>query len=425
MSTATELVTEPTTAPTPRPPRWRGVVSVTAIVLSALLALLAVDAVWLRNFVFENDRFVEVMAPLAAQPDVQDAVINAVTKAFDEQIDIDAALKDRLPTTLDFLGAPVESGIRNVVVEQTTTFVRSPAFVTLWTEVTRRAHASMQAALTGEGGPIDVTDSGDVTLDLAPVITNIATRLESAGLGFLPLDRLATRHTEIVLFSSPGLVQVQRFLRILDRTATALPIAVFVLWAVALVAGIDRRKTVIRIAIGLTVAMSIHLLLLAFGRSIYLSAITKTLPEAAAAAVFDLVLRLPRASSRSLIVLALLVMAAAILAGPSAGARRVRQMFGSATGRAGAGVGRHTPLGSFGSWVAANLRSVRMAVGALAVLVLISADRPTTRTIVWVAIGVVVLLGLAQVVAGAAGPALSPGSDVPVAADELPAEAGT
>ena len=59
--------------------RWRTIVAVVLIVLGCVLAPLGGVAVWARNQVTKTDRSVRTVAPLAADPAIQQAIADQIT----------------------------------------------------------------------------------------------------------------------------------------------------------------------------------------------------------------------------------------------------------------------------------------------------------------------------------------------------------
>ncbi len=74
--------------------RIRSLGSVLLIILASVLALLAVVAVWANSIVRDTDRYVATMAPLASDPDVQQAVTTRVTNVVLQRIDVDALVAE-------------------------------------------------------------------------------------------------------------------------------------------------------------------------------------------------------------------------------------------------------------------------------------------------------------------------------------------
>jgi len=70
--------------------RWRTIVAGVLITLACLLAPLSVLAVWSSTTVSDTNRYVETVAPLAKDPDVQAAVTDAVTRQVFTYVDVSA-----------------------------------------------------------------------------------------------------------------------------------------------------------------------------------------------------------------------------------------------------------------------------------------------------------------------------------------------
>ena len=92
--------------------RWRTIVAVLLIVVGCVLAPLGGVAVWARNQVTNTDRSVRTVAPLAADPAIQQAIADQITTQIFTYIDVQAltnqaldalterGLRPRLPTQL-------------------------------------------------------------------------------------------------------------------------------------------------------------------------------------------------------------------------------------------------------------------------------------------------------------------------------------
>ncbi|MER6218388.1 hypothetical protein ABT213_30635 [Streptomyces sp. NPDC001674] len=65
--------------------RLRALGSTVLVFVASVLALLAVVAVWANSFIRDTDRYVATVAPLASNPDIQQAVTNRVTTAVLDQ----------------------------------------------------------------------------------------------------------------------------------------------------------------------------------------------------------------------------------------------------------------------------------------------------------------------------------------------------
>src|SRR5690242_5051625 len=132
-----------------RKARWRGAGSAFLLVLGCGLAALSVVAIWLKVTLLDTDRYVSTVAPLAAQPSVQNAVATKINTAIDQKLDVQGLARQALPDQADFLAPAIATGFQSIVHSKVNEFVHSPKFQQLWTESNRGAHDRVLALLEG------------------------------------------------------------------------------------------------------------------------------------------------------------------------------------------------------------------------------------------------------------------------------------
>src|SRR5688572_6085412 len=154
---------EPTT-PGGRQGWWRPVVAGLLVALAALLAPLSVLSTWASGQIQDTDRYLATVAPLAADPAVQDAVATRIEGVIFSYLDLEAATEDLVvalqgqglpPTaaaTLSALAGPLTTGIQSFVRDRIDVLVQSDAFEDAWVAANRTAHEELVAALLGETG---------------------------------------------------------------------------------------------------------------------------------------------------------------------------------------------------------------------------------------------------------------------------------
>ena len=117
------------------------------LVLGCGLAALSVVAIWLRVTLLDTDRYVDTVAPIAAQPAVQDAVAAKLESEIYTRIDFASLAREVLPERADVHGARDPDG-RAVVHQRADHGVH--ALAALRGPVGRgqpaRAHADRRAA---------------------------------------------------------------------------------------------------------------------------------------------------------------------------------------------------------------------------------------------------------------------------------------
>ncbi|TCR20259.1 hypothetical protein EV578_107198 [Streptomyces sp. BK205] len=132
------------------------------LVLTLLLAPLALVATWVHDQVADTDRYVQTVAPLASDPAVQGVVIDRLTDRVVAQVDVEAITAALTKTLSDngapprvvegskSLTAPLRSAVHSVVERTVTRAVTSELFRQAWEGANRRAHATVVNMLTGD-----------------------------------------------------------------------------------------------------------------------------------------------------------------------------------------------------------------------------------------------------------------------------------
>jgi hypothetical protein len=373
-----------------RLPRWRRVLVAFLVVLGCVLAPISVIAVWTHNTLLNTDRYVDTVGPLAADPAIQRALANRVTQVLADNVDIEKEVEDALPAKASFAAPFVAQGIERFVNEAALKLVQTQQFESLWNNVNRRAHARLVTVLKGEGTETVATRDGKVEVNLKPVITQVQDKLESLGVSIfdqLPVGSIGTTFT---LFESKDLRSAQEAVKILDTLSIVLPILTVLLLAAALALSGNRRRTLLRSAVGVALAVGLLLVLLRVGRTIYLDALTSAgANEEAAAAAYDQILSFLRLACQTVFVLAVIVAIAAWLGGSGKVATRIRTGVRDLARGDGESGGEATAAGTFVAQYRNVLRGVVVGIG-LILLMLLSAPGPVAVLV----IALLVVLGL-------------------------------
>jgi uncharacterized membrane protein YozB (DUF420 family) len=400
---------DPTDAPQGRRSVGWAVGSAILIIVACVLAPLSVASVWASNQLSDTDQYVQTVAPLADDPAVQDALANEVTTAVFENLDVEgfttealetiAAQPDVPPRVADLLptlAIPITDGVESFTRDQVDAFFASPQFAELWAEVNGIAHEQVVRLLEGnQGGAVSAQDN-QITLNLAPIVAAVQARMVDRGF------ELAANIPEVdrtfVLAESDSITQAQGFYSTLNTLGMWLPVIALVLLVVGVVLARDRRRALLKGALGIAAAMVVLGVALTLTRMWYVETTPADILSAeAAGGVFDTIVRFLRTSLRALAVAALVVALAAFLAGPSAAAARTRATFERGIGSARGGA-EHAgwDTGRFGAWVFAHRRALQITTLVLGGLVLMFWTQPTAWVVVWTALVVVLALALVE-----------------------------
>ena len=306
-------------------PRWRRALVAALVVLGCLLAPLSVLSVWMKTEILNSDNYVSTVAPLAHNADVQNAIANRVTNTLVVDNTVVNDVIGRLPPKADFLGPKISDALASFVHDGTLKVVQSDQFATLWKEANRRAHDQIVALLEAKGTQTLQTKNGQVVLELGPIAQKVNDAFEARGITAFANAAGKASNQQIVLVDSIWLKRSQNATNLLQSLAVLLPILTLLCFGVAFVLSPNRRRTILRSALGFAAGMAVLLIAFNGGRHFYLEVLPSSVNVKAASAVYDQVGNTLRLSLRTGFVLGLVVALGAFLAGPAKPAIRARQ----------------------------------------------------------------------------------------------------
>ena len=407
-----KLETQPTEArPTAGGSKWRTFWAVVCITIACLLAPLSIASVWAKGEVTDTQRYVATVAPLAEDPAIQEAVADRVTTEVLTYINIPELTQEAISTisanrdltarqvaALNALAGPLDSGIEGFIGDQVTTIVQSDAFDAAWTEANTRAHSRLNQVLSGDtSGPISI-DGNDVTLDLGQVVAQVKQALIARGLTVA--EKIPTVNTQLVIFQSDNLATAQRAYSALNALGFWLPIIAVVLALIGIFTANNSRKALIGFGIGLAISALVSGILVSVGRAEYLNALPDTVNSAAATTLFDTVTYFLRQALWAALAVAIVLILAGIMTGPTKFATGVRGLFVKAAA-AIQGQLAQWGAGMDGArrWVAGNAGGLRIGASLLAVAYLVLVRYKTVSLVVWTTVALLVVLFIIQIFA--------------------------
>jgi hypothetical protein len=273
----TPNATEPSTA-TNRSHRVRRVFTWVLVVVAALLMGIATVAVWASRTVFNDDRFSATVTDVVSDAEVISAASTYVTDQVEAAV-VASGILDNLPTQLQPVVGVLRGAVRGRVEAGVNAVLSSDAGQRLLIGAAERAHSRALQLL--EGGGLLSSDAisienGTVTLNLVPVVREALIQLQQDGLIpssiTIPTDastpgpianalgeRLPDDFGQVVVYqtdvaSNDGLLdQAQRALVVAKRAVVLLVILAVVAAAGAILLAVDRRRTVFRLGVAITI----------------------------------------------------------------------------------------------------------------------------------------------------------------------------
>lgn len=395
---------------TERPGRTRTIVSATLIVVGLVLAPVAVLGSWVRAELVDTDRFVQTLAPLAAEESVQDFITDRTTTVIDENLNLTGVVGDMfagiagldLPPTAQVavaqLEAPAVAGVESLISSGVQRVVGSEQFVQIWESVLRETHTRSIAVIQGQPGTaVTLADDGTVALDVGVVVSAVRDALIANGVTIA--ESIPAISSSVPLLQNDSLAGIRTGYQLAVGVGTWLPWVAF--GALVLGVALARRRIVVASRAGAWLAVSLGVLAaaLAIGRMLFIGAVSPAvMPATTADVIFEQLTSLLVPTVVALIVFGVLVAVGAWIAGPSraAGAirgavdavfdsiRRFLDAHGLGTARFGRTLDRIRP-------------ALITGVVVLAVLIVFLVRPVTTGSVLWTVFWMLVALLLVEV----------------------------
>lgn len=391
----------------------RATASAVLIVVTCVLVPVALITVWVHDIALDTDRYVKTVAPLATEPAIRATAVDRISKAVAVRIDGDRAaaeladwlrsqgLPPQATAAVRSLGPQLDSAVDGAVTKVVTRIVHSESFAVAWRNANREAHHAVVDALTGEGRGAVGVGGGTVTLDVGTVVEQAKRQLVDAGLS--PADRIPRVDKQLVLFQSEELEKIRDGAHLLDLLGHWLPVLTVLTGAAGLLLARRRRRALARTALGAAFACLVVVVALVVARRYYLDHLPAAVQsDAAAAAVFDTLLRFLRAALRTAIVLGIVVALGACLIGPGRLPVAIRRACDRTADSVAAWADGHgIRAGRAGVRAQAHRRSI--ALSALAVVAFVFAvwNRPTPLTTLLLALVMLAVLAVLALLAAA------------------------
>ncbi|MYR21142.1 hypothetical protein, partial [Streptomyces sp. SID6137] len=219
------------------PPRLRSALSAVLITLSCLLVPFGALALWATYGLTDTGRYVTTMAPLATDPDVREAVADAVGDSLLHEAG------HRLDTD------PLPSSVRPFVHDAVRSFTQTQAFRLAWDAGNRVTHDAVLRALRDDR---DEAAAEPVTVDFAPVTAQVKQQLSDEH---IPLAaRIPVQHTAVAVLPADELTSLRKGFHVLEVAGFWLPLAAVAFAAAGIALAVRRRRAIAATALGTALA---------------------------------------------------------------------------------------------------------------------------------------------------------------------------
>ena len=362
------------------------------VAVSCLLVLLSTTVVWAHRTLLDTGTFVGTVGPVFQDPAVASAVAARATDELFTELNLQARLRDALPPKASFAAVPITSATQSYVAGELAKVLGSPQFQAIWTAALTATHRQLVAVLRGEKTPVLSTADGYIVVNTVPLINQALGKVSGLASDLAgkpvtlpaitsadPPQQAVTKLSqalgvplpasfgEITLVRSSDLATVRQGVKAFDGLTLILPLVTIVLIALCLWLSVNRRRTVLQLAAGVTLLMIIERRSVLHEQSVLAGAARN--PQVASSVLGDL-LHGFFVLTAWVLAIALLIVVITILCGPYRWAVALRAWV-TQTGRsiaAARGSGRHGPAVT---WIASHAGGLQLAGAAAAGILLL------------------------------------------------------
>jgi hypothetical protein len=404
-----DAMVEPESQPavTTRPSRGRSVAAAICIVVAALLTVPAATAFWGQRTLNDSQRYLETVGPLVGSPQVQAAIAETVTAAIQQQVDVEALLNQAFagvisdrPRLLALVG-PMSGAVNGLIESQVRTFIASDAFARFWVTANTRAQAGLVRLLQGDQSGAVSLQGDQVVLDVSEIIDQVKQRLVARGLTMVDRVPIPDKDRQVVLLDAPQLNQARTIYAFANPVANWLIVVVALLYLAALLLSRHRPRMTMIIGAVLAANALLVVLLLAVGRQLFVNQLTGTVFGPASAVFFDQLLSFLQRGQQVLLWVGVILVLVGWFTRPTGAGAAARGAVSGGLTTLGSALSNGRVAGA-GRWVTANARWLRVAIGIVAVVLLLWGNDVSLSRLFWALAFVGVLLAVVEIMKGAA-----------------------
>jgi Short C-terminal domain len=215
--------------------------------LGVFLAVLSLLAGYIRFQALDTDTVRGTASDLIADDEIRDQVAASLVDALYANIDVTAALEQKLPPDQKGLAGPAAAALREFSDRAATRMLERPRVQTLWVNTVTQAHTQLIKVLDDDTRALS-TENGAVVLDLRPLVIQLGERVAIVG---NVAERFGPDAGRVEIMQADQLETAQDLTQILKFLGTWLWLLPIALWAVALWIARGNRRAILKvIAVG-------------------------------------------------------------------------------------------------------------------------------------------------------------------------------
>jgi hypothetical protein len=296
------------------------------LTLAVVLGVVAMLAVWVNRQALNADNWATTSSSLLENKEIRGQVSNYLVDQVYANVNVKGQLEEVLPTKLQPLAGPATGALRNLADQSVELLLSRPVVQEAWKEANRLTMRQLVNIVDEKQTGLVTAKDGAVIINLQPLVKSAVTTL---GLPTNLTDQIPPDAGSIKVLSNEQVRDVQSYAKLLRGLALVLPIVVFLLFVLALLAAKGRRRrTLIYIGVDLIIIGVLVLVVRVVGGHAVVDQLATTeAVRPATQAVWDIATNMLRDIAWGAIITAIPIIAAAVLAGPTQPAVATRRLL--------------------------------------------------------------------------------------------------
>jgi hypothetical protein len=213
------------------------------VVVASVLAFVASLGLWVNRQVLDNDNFTKTSRQLIQDPTVRQSLSVYLVNQVYQNVDVAAALQEKLPPNLDPLAGPIAGAIREPAARSIALLLQRPRVQQLWVTAMGNAHQRLVNVLQNKTGEGISTGNGVVTVELGALLQRLTDQI---GLPGTVVSQLPPDAGTIVVMKSSQLSAAQTAVQVVHVFSKWLLVLALALYVLAVYLAHGARRLAIR-----------------------------------------------------------------------------------------------------------------------------------------------------------------------------------
>jgi hypothetical protein len=296
------------------------------IAVATVLGIVAIFAVWANRQLLDTGYWTSTNTKLIESPPIREAVSGYLTEQLYANVDVAGELGKELPSELRPLAAPAAGALKDVVQKGINLLLERPQIQELWSKANQVTHAELVRLIENKGSVVKTPGKGEVVLDLRPMLGEVA---DKVGAPSSLVSKIPTNVAQLRIVKSKQLETAQNAVNLLRSLALVLPLLVVAMFALAVyLARGRRRQTLIEVGAAFVGAgLAVVVVRGIAGSKVVDSLATTEAVRPAAQAAWSIGTSLLGNVAWSTVFIGVVVILAAMLAGPTRIATSLRHLM--------------------------------------------------------------------------------------------------